>query len=333
MRSGSLRANRRLRAAVGLAVSVASLTVACTGTPPSLTSASPQSGTTSLPNPFTVVARYPAASLGLKNPASLAIGPDGNLYITEAKQRVTVISPKGVVLRWWGEPGRGPGQFRFIPHEAGVRNVAAAIAVAADGRVYVADSGNARVEVFSPTGEFIGQIGSYGSARGHFQQPVFLAVDDADAVLVADDQARTVSKFSASGTLQWRIGGPSGTNDPDLIGHFHFSGFDSHGRLVALNDDRELTIYLDARGRKVDSFRSDGCDITVDPAGNTYTNGCEEPLDEGHDTWVYDRSHDLIGEWDDTGFGWSPRFGPNGEVFTIGEDGSILQLHVELPHA
>jgi streptogramin lyase len=331
----------------GLIASIGLLT-ACTGA----THAAAPAGTTStglspavsstpsasrVPNPFTVVGRYNATSLGLKDPANLAIGPDGNLYVTDASQHVTVISPHGKVLRRWGRPGKGPGQFSFIAREAGVPGVTAPIAIGADGRVYVVDTGNPRVEVFAPTGAFIRQFGSYGTGKGQFVFPSFIAVDRNGKVYVADDTLGSVSKFSGSGAFEWRIGGPS-SNDPDLAGHFHLATVDAHGRLVTLNDDVEETLYIDARGRKVDAFdlpESDSgeCDVTVDGTGNTYVNDCHEPLLSPHDTWVFDRSHHLIGEWKHSGFGYSPRFGPNEEVFTIAEDGAIVQLKVALPGA
>jgi DNA-binding beta-propeller fold protein YncE len=102
-------------------------------------------------NPLRVIARYTARSLGLKRPADLAIRPDGNLYITDASQRVTVVSPERKVLRRWGGAGKARGEFDFVPHDQGRPNVSAAIAVGRDGRVYVDDSG----EVFA-----VGEDGS-----------------------------------------------------------------------------------------------------------------------------------------------------------------------------
>jgi sugar lactone lactonase YvrE len=291
-----------------------------------------ESSSAGVPNPFTVLARYSAASLGLHDPASLAIGPDGNLYVTDAGQHVTVASPEGKVVTRWGHRGRGRGEFTFVTHEAGVRGVTAPVAVGTDGRVYVADTGNERVEVFSPTGTFIREFGSAGSGMGQFLFPSFIAIDAHGNVFVADDQQETISKFSSDGHVEWRIGGAS-AGDPYLIGHFHIATVDAHERLVALNDDAGRILYIDENRRIVDSFGSGGCDVTADAAGFTYVDGCEEPLSPGHDTMVFDRTHHLVGEWDDSGFGYSPRFGPNGEVFTLGEDGSILRLKVALPGA
>src|SRR6516225_2367181 len=66
-----------------------------------------------VPNPFRIVARLSPASLGLRQPLDVAVGPDGNVYVTDASDRVAVVSPSGKVLRRWGKRGSGPGEFSF----------------------------------------------------------------------------------------------------------------------------------------------------------------------------------------------------------------------------
>jgi hypothetical protein len=295
-------------------------------------SASPRA----LPSPFTITARYTAKSLELDHPDSLAIGPDGNLYVTDLSQQVTVISSAGTVLRRWGRPGTATGEFKFIPGDAtDPADVDGKIAVGPDGTVYVSDSGNARVQVFTSRGQFIRQFGSYGSGKGQFLHPFDVAVDNAGNVYVVDDQAEGVSKFSPSGKVIWQIGGPS--DAPDLIGHHHLTMVDAHGRLVMVNDDIQKVVYVDSSGHEVDAFTPDTaaftggnvCEATVDAAGNTYVSGCGPEL-TGSPTLVYDRAHRLIAKWPGTKDSLlrSPVFGAQGEVFALATDGSILELHV-----
>jgi DNA-binding beta-propeller fold protein YncE len=294
-----------------------------------------------LPNPFTITARYTPESLGLSHPAALAVGPDGNLYVTDMSQRVTVISPVGQVLRRWGKPGSGPGEFHFISADPTVPTaVEGQITVGPDGKVYVSDSGNLRVQVFTPHGQFVRQFGSYGSGKGQLLRPFHLAVDATGDVYVADDQAGTLSKFSPAGKVLWTIGSGA-SSDPDLTGHFKFNGFDAHGRLVVVNDDRNRVLYIDASGHKVDAFSPSTagvptghvCGATVDAAGDTYVIGC---ADTGlTTTLVYDRAHRLIARWPGKTYslGRPPAFGVHGEVFALAWDGSILKLRITLPGA
>jgi DNA-binding beta-propeller fold protein YncE len=293
-----------------------------------------------LPRPFTITARWSAKSLGLSHPASLAISPRGNLYVTDLSQRVTVISPAGTVLRRWGKPGSGPGEFRFVPSDPTVpTDVHASITVSPGDEVYVSDSGNGRVQVFTADGRFIRQFGSYGAGKGRFLLAYDLVVDQAGNVYVSDDQAETLTKFSPADKVLWQIGNGIST-DPDLTGHFFVSSFDAHGRLVVMNDDQDKVLYIDPSGHKVDAFSpstagsptGSECHATVDAAGNTYVAGCG--TDTGP-TLVYDRAHRLIAKWPGTPYALfrSPAFGPDGEVFALATDGSILKLHITLPGA
>lgn len=328
------------QAAAALAVGLALLVAGCAGTATSTNSSPAAAASPALPSPFTITARYTPKPLGLSHPAALAIGPDGNLYVTDLSQRVTVISPAGTVLRRWGKPGSGPGEFRFIAFNPTTpTGVEGKIAIDPHGDAYVSDSGNARVQVFTPQGRFIRQFGSFGSGKGQFLHPFDLVADRAGNVYVADDQAENVSKFSPSGKVSWQIGGASG--DPDLVGTHHFSAIDAHGRLVVVNDTQNRVLYVDASGHKVDAFSPSTsgsptghvCEATVDAAGDTYVSGCGP--DPTGPTRVYDRAHRLIAKWPGTTYSLlrSPVFGPHGEVFALATDGSILKLHITLPGA
>jgi DNA-binding beta-propeller fold protein YncE len=288
-----------------------------------------------IPSPFTISVSYPATSLGLDDPHGLAIGPDGDLYVTDRSQRVSVISPAGKVLRRWGKPGSKPGEFRFASVDpSNPADIHEKIAVGRNGLVYVSDSGNGRVQVFTAAGRFVRQLGGFGSGRAKFLSPYDLVVDTAGDVFVADDDLGTLTKFSPEGKLVWRIGG-SGSANPDLVGFFKVSSIDAHGRLVVANDANGKILYVDGNGHEVDSFRVDRrdfgepapCEATVDAGGTTYVSGCGRGP-----TIAYDREHRLVARWTGSSVPLltGPFFGPRGEVFALGWDGSIARLHMTL---
>jgi outer membrane protein assembly factor BamB len=80
---------------------------------------------------------------------NLAVGPNGDLFVSDGygNARVHRFSADGTLIRSWGEPGTGPGQFHLVH----------GIWVAPDGRVLVGDRENDRVQVFSPDGEFLAE--------------------------------------------------------------------------------------------------------------------------------------------------------------------------------
>jgi DNA-binding beta-propeller fold protein YncE len=82
-------------------------------------------------------------------PTNLAVGPQGDLFVSDGygNCRVHRFSPTGELKRSWGTPGGGPGEF-YLPH---------GIAVSADGRVFVCDRENDRIQIFSPDGEYLSE--------------------------------------------------------------------------------------------------------------------------------------------------------------------------------
>jgi len=83
-------------------------------------------------------------------PTDIAWNAAGDMFISDGyiNSRVAKYDRNGAWVKSWGEPGQGPGQFK-LPH---------AIAVDAQGQVYVADRANARIQVFDSDGKFLRQI-------------------------------------------------------------------------------------------------------------------------------------------------------------------------------
>jgi sugar lactone lactonase YvrE len=278
----------------------------------------------------------------------LAVGPNGNVYVTDFSQRVTELTPSGNVLRRWGSRGHGPGQFDFLaPDPSAPKQVAGLLAIGPHGDVYVSDSGNSRVEVFSADGRFLRQFGRPGTGLGRFDATFALAVDPAGNVYVLDGKVQgLLTKFSPNGRPLWQVGA-AGSDAPFAGLPMHTTAVDSHGRLVLNSDQNGEVYYLDGGGHVVDSFNANPhtiglpfgpCSATVDDAGNVYATECGQGQScstlRCSATLVFDRTHQLIAEWDDPGgpLNSGPAFGPNREVFTITPDGSIVRLRPTLPN-
>src|SRR5438093_9741887 len=90
-------------------------------------------------------------------PTDVAWDAQGNVFVADGRgnARVAKFSKDGVFVKSWGQRGTAPGQF------AGVDS----LAVDAQGNVYAADAGNARIQVFDNNGTFKTEIKNVGNAQ------------------------------------------------------------------------------------------------------------------------------------------------------------------------
>jgi hypothetical protein len=88
-------------------------------------------------------------------PTDVAWDSAGNIFVADGlgNARVAKFNNKGVFIKSWGSKGTGPGTFGSV----------LAIAVDAQGNVYVADGGNKRIQVFDNNGTFKTQYTNIGT--------------------------------------------------------------------------------------------------------------------------------------------------------------------------
>jgi DNA-binding beta-propeller fold protein YncE len=146
-------------------------------------------------------------------PTKAALTPEGEIYVSDGygNNRVHRFSAEGEHLLSWGEPGTGPGQFN-LPHGVWYR----------EGRVYVADRQNDRIQVFTPEGEFVEEWGD-------LIRPCDLYIDSAGLVYVPELRHR-VSILGLDGELLARWGGIE-SREPGLFVAPHCTWTDSEGSL------------------------------------------------------------------------------------------------------
>jgi NHL repeat-containing protein len=133
------------------------------------------------------------------------------------------VEAKYVFSNKWGALGTDAGKF----------NAPLGIAVDSSGRVYVADSGNNRIQVFRlaapcPTGTtqivsgvcFVRTWGTLGTGNGQFNKPVDVALDSSGRIYVADAGNKRVQLFRANGAFlkAWNSDGPSATQFKTIVG-------------------------------------------------------------------------------------------------------------------
>ena len=150
-------------------------------------------------------------------PNDVIVGPDGSIYVgdghsgqgmttmqainagREAGQtgRIVKFSADGTYIMEWGQIGVEHGEFR-TPH---------ALEFDAQGRLFVADRGNHRIEIFDQDGNYLESRYMYGRISGIF-------ITD-DQMLYAID-----SESSPTGHPNWRNGVRIGHVDVDAITAF-----------------------------------------------------------------------------------------------------------------
>ncbi|MEX2582821.1 MAG: peptidyl-alpha-hydroxyglycine alpha-amidating lyase family protein [Gemmatimonadota bacterium] len=115
-------------------------------------------------------------------PNDVLVAPDGSIFVAEAHNaqfldadsptaigRISKFAPDGTFIRSFGNWGYGPGQFRG-PH---------ALAMDTQGRLFVADRGNRRIQIFDQDGNHLDTWYQFSRISGLFidHNDVLYAID------------------------------------------------------------------------------------------------------------------------------------------------------------
>lgn len=122
------------------------------------------------------------------------------LYVTDIrKNKVLVFDLNGKKLMEVGRMGVNPGEFR-APN---------AVAVDNEGNMFVADSGNQRVQVFDKSGKFIRIINGTPDGKGTsvFVNPRGISIDTKGRIYVVSNLTHVIFCFDKAGNQQFILGG------------------------------------------------------------------------------------------------------------------------------
>ncbi|MCS7251854.1 MAG: TIGR03663 family protein [Anaerolineae bacterium] len=188
-------------------------------------------------------------------PWGIAVAPDGSVYVADLwNHRIQQFTSDGRFLRAWGgfaqaaqDPRENPGLF-FGPRDL----------IVVGDRLYVTDTGNKRVQVFTREGQFLDAWGGAGILPGRLDEPVGIAQLPNGHLVIADTWNKRIQIFEPDGTSvrSWKV---SGWLDTSITNKPHVA-VDAQGRILATDPTGFRVLVFNEQGDLLLSFGQYGRD-------------------------------------------------------------------------
>jgi len=175
-------------------------------------------------------------ALSFHLPSAVLVAPDGDIFIADGHDpgekyaRILRLDRSGRVIQQWGENGSGPGQFD-MPH---------GLAMDSRGRLFVADRGNNRIQIFDQDGKLLAIWKQFGRPSG-------ICIDQHDLLYASDSESRNAT------------------------GYGHHPGWPRGIRVGRATDGEVMALIDDPAPDQEREDTTGGEGIAVDAEGNIYS--------------------------------------------------------------
>ncbi len=145
----------------------------------------------------------------LTRPNDVVVAPNGNIFIADSHgpqgpNRIMKYAPDGTHLATYGETGYGPGQL-LEPH---------ALAMDSQGRLFIGDRYNNRIQIWDQDGNFLASWNQFGRPSGIF-------IDQNDLIYVADSESSPApNDYTGQRNAGWERGIRIGDARTGWVFHF-----------------------------------------------------------------------------------------------------------------
>src|SRR6187397_1504612 len=206
-------------------------------------------------------------------------------------------------VNMWGSFGKGNGRFD------GQNDVDAL-----NGRVYVADYANHRIQVFDTKGNYLTKWGTYGEENGQIHKASALSIVPSGKIYLSDQFNYRIQEFTANGTFvtTW---GTKGEADGQFL-HPHVPAVDSEGNVYVSDRDLANVQKFTGDGKFIMKWSEQGSNdgqlskpesVIIDSKDNVYV------ADFGnHRIQKFTQDGKFISKWGSKGIGDGEFNGPAG---------------------
>ena len=179
-------------------------------------------------------------------PVGIAIHDSGDIYVACGDKSIHVYDQGGHEKRTIGSGGSGDGQF----------SSPCGISIKGDV-MYVAETGNHRIQKLTTGRQFLQKFGHYGSGQGQFNEPLSVIVDQRDRIIVADYNNHRVVILDQNGIslliINGDVSGAQGFKNPyglalDPQGNIHVAAWGSNTIKVFTPEGTYVRSYGDVKG-------------------------------------------------------------------------------------